>query len=60
MSGCRSPLQLYVRLRAKGKPCKVATIAVAHKLLRQSFAVVKNGTTFDNDFKKPTNIHSLR
>jgi len=50
--------ELYVRLRAKGKPYKVAIIAVAHKLLRQAFAVVKNGTTFDNDFQK-TKEYSL-
>ena len=33
---------LYERLRQKGKPYKVAMIAVAHKLIRQLFAVVKN------------------
>lgn len=50
--------ELYVRLRAKGKPYKVAIIAVAHKLLRQAFAVVKNGTPFDNHFRK-TKEYSL-
>ena len=43
--------ELYIRLRAKGKPYKVAMVAVAHKLLRQAFAIVKNGTLFDNDFQ---------
>jgi len=33
---------LYERLRQKGKAAKVALMAVAHKLLRQAFAVVKN------------------
>ena len=30
----------YDRLRSKGKPGKVAVIAVANKLIRQAFAVV--------------------
>lgn len=34
--GCR---QLYERLKAKGKPEKVIKVAIAHKLLRQAFAV---------------------
>jgi transposase len=42
--------QLYIRLRAKGKSYKTALIAVAHKLIRQAFAIVKNQTTFDNNF----------
>lgn len=41
---------LFLRLRAKGKPYKVALIAVAHKLLRQAFAVVKSQVAFDNNF----------
>lgn len=41
---------LYIRLRAKGKSYKVAIIAVAHKLIRQAFAIIKNQTKFDNDF----------
>jgi transposase len=45
---CRA---LYDRLRSKGKPAKVALIAVAHKLLRQIWAVVKHNTLFDNDFE---------
>ena len=31
--------QLYQRLQAAGKPAKVINIAIAHKLLRQAFAV---------------------
>ena len=34
--GCR---QMYQRLKAKGKPEKVIKVAIAHKLLRQAFAV---------------------
>jgi len=39
---------IYDRLRLKGKPHKVAMMAVVHKLTKQVFAVVKNETPFDN------------
>ena len=42
--------QLYQRLRQKGKPHKVAAVAVMHKLVKQVFACVKNQTEFDNDY----------
>lgn len=42
--------RLYIRMRAKGKSYKAAMIAVAHKLIRQAFAIVKNQTEFDNNF----------
>jgi len=37
----------YERLRGKGKPAKVALIAVAAKLLRQAAAMIKNDQLFD-------------
>ncbi len=37
---------LFDRLRAKGKPFKVALIAVANKLLKQVFAIAKSGKAF--------------
>jgi len=40
---------LYERLRLKGKPYRVAMIAVVHKLIRQIFSIVKNDTIFNND-----------
>lgn len=40
---------LFDRLRAKGKPVKVALIAVANLILRQIFAVVITQKPFDND-----------
>lgn len=43
--------ELYTRLRARGKSAKLAMIAVAHKLVRQAFAIVKKGTDFDNNFQ---------
>jgi transposase len=38
---------LYERLKNRGKPEKVIKIAIAHKLLRQAFAVVLKGQNFD-------------
>lgn len=43
--------ELFIRLRAKGKSYKVALIAVAHKLIRQAFAIVKNNSVFDNNYQ---------
>jgi len=40
---------LYDRLIAKGKPTKVALIAVANKLLRIAFGCIKNKTIFNTD-----------
>jgi len=37
---------LFDRLLAKGKPFKVAMIAVANKLLKQAFAIAKSGKAF--------------
>ena len=37
---------LYIRLLNKGKSKKVALIAVANKLLKQSLAIAKAGSTY--------------
>lgn len=37
---------LHARLKDAGKPKKVINIAIAHKLLRQAFAVAKSNTPF--------------
>lgn len=42
----RACASLYKRLRQKGKTAKVALIAVANKLLKQIFAIVKNNCTY--------------
>lgn len=42
---------LYERLLAKGKPKRVARVAVAHKLLRIAFGVVKGGRPFDPNYQ---------
>ena len=42
--------QLHQRLKAQGKPAKVINIAVAHKLLRQAFAVATKNVRFSPEF----------
>ena len=41
---------LYTRLKAAGKPQKVINIAIAHKLLRQAFAVATTNRPFSPEF----------
>lgn len=48
--------ELYLRLLAKGKPKKVALIAVCNKLLRICFGVVKSKTAYQQDFQKNLKI----
>lgn len=48
---CNGPCQaLYERLLQAGKPKMKALLAVAHKLLRQAFAIGKYQRTFDQNF----------
>ena len=42
----RACAQLHARLKAAGKPPKVINIAIAHKLLRQAFAVATKGEMY--------------
>lgn len=42
---------LFERLVAKGKNKKLAVIAVANKLLKQVFGVVKNGSMFERNYR---------
>ncbi len=42
-AACR---ECYIRLKANGKPSKVALIAVANKLVRQAFAIVTTDSTY--------------
>ena len=46
-AGCKA---LFDRLVAKGKNKKLAVIAVANKLLKQVFGVVKNECLFDRNY----------
>ena len=41
--------ELYERLLAKGKAKKLALIAVANKLLKQAFAILKSGMNYDEN-----------
>src|SRR5690606_13888846 len=42
----RACKELYERLRAKGKPYKVALIAAVNKLIKQAFAIAKSGKPY--------------
>ena len=42
--------ECYIRLKSRGKPSKVALFAVANKLIRQAFAVVKQDSLYVDGF----------
>jgi transposase len=44
-------IELYDRLIKKGKPERLIKIAIANKLLKQSFAIVTNKTMYNENFK---------
>ena len=44
-------VEMYERLKKKGKPERVIKIALANKLLKQAFAIAKNKTTFDENYQ---------
>jgi transposase len=46
----KSCMEMYERLKAKGKPERVIKVAIANKLLKQAFAVVKNQRVYDPNF----------
>lgn len=46
-TACR---ECYLRLKANGKPSKVALIAVANKLIRQAFAIATTDSTYIDGF----------
>jgi len=48
----RDCMELYERLLVKGKSNKVALVAVANKLVRQIFAIMKYDRAYDPYFKK--------
>lgn len=49
----RACRELFERLRAKGKPHKVAVIAVMNKLIKQAFAIAKSGRPYEENFVRP-------
>jgi transposase len=44
--------ELYDRLVAKGKSKRLALIAVANKLIKQAFAILSNGSVYQQDYFK--------
>jgi len=47
--------EIYERIINKGKSKKLALIAVANKLLKQAFAIVKSGLPYDENFVSKLN-----
>jgi transposase len=47
----KSCKEIYQRIVAKGKSKKLALIAVANKLLKQSLAIAKSGLYYDENFR---------
>jgi hypothetical protein len=47
----KSCSEIYNRIIAKGKSKKLALIAVANKLLKQSLAIAKSGLYYDENFR---------
>lgn len=45
----RACRELYERLLEKGKAKKLALVAVANKLIKQAFAILKSGTNYDEN-----------
>ena len=43
-------IEMYERLKAKGKPERVIKIAIANKLIKQIFAIGKNKTTYSENY----------
>lgn len=51
--------ETYERLKARGKPSKVALVAVANKLLRQAFAVCKSNSRYVDGYKSTLNKNTI-
>lgn len=47
-------VQMYERLKQKGKPERVIKIALANKLLKQAFAVATSGIRYDENYTPKT------
>ena len=48
--------EFYSRLRSKGKSGKVAIVAVANKLIRQAFAIIKKDCKYIDGYVSCLNI----
>ncbi|ANH61031.1 transposase [Dokdonia donghaensis DSW-1] len=47
----RACREIYERIVAKGKSKKLDLIAVANKLLKQAFAIIKSGRPYDENYR---------
>jgi transposase len=45
-------IEMYERLKAKGKPERVIKVAIANKLIKQAFAVVKSKNRYNKNYTK--------
>lgn len=50
----KSCMEMYERLKEKGKPERVIKVAIANKLLKQAFAIGKYGREYDENFVAKT------
>lgn len=44
-------IEMYKRLKEKGKPEKVIKVAIANKLIKQAFAIVKNNNSYSENYQ---------
>jgi len=44
-------MEMYERLKAKGKPERVIKIAIANKLIKQAFALIKNNQSYNENYQ---------
>ena len=45
-------IEMYERLKAKGKPERVIKVAIANKLIKQAFAIVKTQNPYNKNYTK--------
>lgn len=44
-------IEMYERLKAKGKPERVIKVAIANKLIKQAFALIKNNQFYNENYQ---------
>jgi hypothetical protein len=49
--GCK---EMYDRLKQRGKPEKVIKVAIANKLLKQAFAIIKHDSVYIENYISKT------
>jgi transposase len=54
----KSCREIYQRITAKGKSKKLALIAVANKLLKQSLVIAKSGLSYDENYRS-VNLNNM-